>query len=171
MGSYMILLLLVALSAGGGTAAETSDDCTTVIMSMSPCLNYITGNSSSSSPSAGCCVQLSTVVRNNPRCLCQVLAGGSSALGLNINQTQALALPASCNVQTPSVNRCAGVGSPSGSPPGTTSSSRNSSRSGGGSSSSKSTPSGATMTSIKLTRSPLIVAIPLLASYVSTFVG
>ncbi|PIA31719.1 hypothetical protein AQUCO_04900185v1 [Aquilegia coerulea] len=85
-----------------GAAAQSS--CTNTIISMSPCLNYITGNSSS--PSTSCCSQLSSVVRSQPQCLCQVLNGGGSSLGLNINQTQALQLPNICNVQTPPLSQC-----------------------------------------------------------------
>ncbi|XP_019234482.1 PREDICTED: non-specific lipid-transfer protein-like protein At2g13820 isoform X2 [Nicotiana attenuata] len=105
----MSLVFIASAMIWTGAAAQSSDDCTNVLVSMSPCLNYITGNSSS--PSSGCCTQLSTVVKNNPECLCQVLNGGGSNLGLNINQTQALALPTACKVQTPSVSKCNGRGS------------------------------------------------------------
>lgn len=81
------------------TGAMAQSDCTNVIISMSPCLNYITGNSSA--PTSGCCTQLGSVVRSRPECLCQVLNGGGSSLGLDVNQTQAEALPGSCKVQTP----------------------------------------------------------------------
>lgn len=83
-------------------AAQSS--CTNVLISLSPCLNYITGNSSN--PSPNCCAQLASVVRSQPQCLCQVLSGGGSSLGINVNQTQALALPGACNVQTPPISRC-----------------------------------------------------------------
>ncbi|XP_030456756.1 non-specific lipid transfer protein GPI-anchored 5 [Syzygium oleosum] len=83
-------------------AAQSS--CTNVLISLSPCLNYITGNSST--PSSNCCTQLASVVRSQPQCLCQVLTGGGSSLGINVNQTQALALPGACNVQTPPISSC-----------------------------------------------------------------
>lgn len=100
-----ISLILVAAKFLGGIDGQSSD-CTNSIVSMSPCLNYITGNSSS--PSPGCCTQLGTIVRSQPECLCQVLNGGGSSLGLDINQTQAIALPKACNVQTPPVSKCNG---------------------------------------------------------------
>lgn len=102
--SMGLALILVTMLWYGATAQ--SSDCTNVLISMSPCLNYISGNSST--PSSGCCTQLGTVVRSQPQCLCEVLNGGGSNLGLNINQTQALALPTACNVQTPPVSRCNG---------------------------------------------------------------
>ncbi|KAK6117182.1 hypothetical protein DH2020_049061 [Rehmannia glutinosa] len=99
----LALILVTMLWAG---AAAQSSDCTNVLISMSPCLNYISGNSSA--PSPACCTQLRTVVGSQPQCLCQVLNGGGSNLGLNINQTQALALPGACNVQTPPTSQCNG---------------------------------------------------------------
>lgn len=98
----VMALFLMAIVWGGVKA----QDCTNVIISMSPCLNYIQGNSTT--PSSACCTQLASVVRSQPQCLCQVLNGGASSLGLNINQTQALELPKDCNVQTPSVSQCKG---------------------------------------------------------------
>ena len=49
-----------------------------------------------------CCTQLASVVKSNPKCLCEVL--------ININTTtRALDLPAACNVNTPSVSECNGM--------------------------------------------------------------
>lgn len=98
----MGLVLVVMAMLCAGAVAQSS--CTNVLVSLSPCLNYITGNSST--PSSGCCSQLASVVRSQPQCLCQVLSGGGSSLGLNINQTQALALPGACEVQTPPTSQC-----------------------------------------------------------------
>lgn len=98
----MGLVLVVMAMLYAGAAAQSS--CTNVIVSLSPCLNYITGNSST--PSSGCCSQLASVVRSQPQCLCQVLGGGGSSMGININQTQALALPGACKVQTPPISQC-----------------------------------------------------------------
>ncbi|KAH9764925.1 AAI domain-containing protein [Citrus sinensis] len=102
-----LILIVVTVFWAGATAQSSS--CTNVLISMSPCLNYITGNSSN--PSSQCCQQLASVVRSSPQCLCEVLNGSGSSLGININQTQALALPGACNVQTPPISRCNGTGS------------------------------------------------------------
>ncbi|RID50025.1 hypothetical protein BRARA_H00782 [Brassica rapa] len=76
---------------------SAQSDCTNVLISMAPyCLGYITGNSST--PSQQCCNQLANVVRPSHEC-------GSSQVGINVNQTQALALPKACNVQTPLASR------------------------------------------------------------------
>ncbi|KAI3826631.1 hypothetical protein L1987_00681 [Smallanthus sonchifolius] len=114
----ILMVLVVTMAAMYGGATAQSSGCTSVLISMSPCLNYISGNTST--PSSGCCTQLASVVRSQPECLCQVLNGGGSSLGLNINQTQALELPKACNVQTPSTSQCnaaSPTNSPSGTPP------------------------------------------------------
>ncbi|XP_015964737.1 non-specific lipid transfer protein GPI-anchored 5 [Arachis duranensis] len=115
--SKMSFAMVVMAMLCAGAAAQSSS-CTNVIVSLSPCLNYITGNSST--PSSGCCSQLSSVLGSQPQCLCQVLNGGGSSLGININQTQALALPSACKLgKTPSVSQCkASSPSPANSPAG-----------------------------------------------------
>ncbi|KAK7405933.1 hypothetical protein VNO78_07545 [Psophocarpus tetragonolobus] len=157
----MGLVLVVIAMLCSGAAAQSS--CTNVLVSLSPCLNYITGNSST--PSSACCSQLASVVRSQPQCLCQVLNGGGSSLGININQTQALAMPRACNVQTPPTSQCNnGAASP---PTGTEAESPNSVPSGTGSKTLPTTDNGSSGTnSIKLSI-PLILV--LAATYVSTF--
>ncbi|KAL1351522.1 hypothetical protein HN51_015441 [Arachis hypogaea] len=85
---------------------STSSSCSNVLLSLSPCLDYITG--SASTPSSGCCSQLAYVVGSQPQCLCEVVNGGASSIAatLNINQTQALGLPNACRVQTPPITIC-----------------------------------------------------------------
>jgi hypothetical protein len=100
MNMGLVLVVMAMLCAGA--AAQSS--CTNVLVSLSPCLNYITGNSST--PSSGCCSNLASVVNSQPLCLCQVLGGGASSLGISINQTQALALPGACKVKTPPTSQC-----------------------------------------------------------------
>ncbi|TKY51174.1 Non-specific lipid-transfer protein [Spatholobus suberectus] len=114
MGLVMVVMSMLC----AGAAAQSS--CTSALVNLSPCLDYISGNSST--PSSGCCTQLASVVRSQPLCLCQVLNGGGSSLGIKINQTQALALPAACKVQTPPISRCNATSpaeSPNSSPSGT----------------------------------------------------
>ncbi|XP_058212160.1 non-specific lipid transfer protein GPI-anchored 5-like [Rhododendron vialii] len=113
--------IFIALVTMLWTGARAQSSCTTVLLSMAPCLNYVTGASSSPSPS--CCSQLANVVQSQPQCLCTALSGGGSSLGISINQTLALELPKACNVQTPPVSECNAANgpptSPVGSPEGT----------------------------------------------------
>ncbi|KAL2323529.1 hypothetical protein Fmac_027908 [Flemingia macrophylla] len=101
-GFVMCLAVVLVATMWTQTAAQSS--CTNVLTSLSPCLNYILG--STSTPSASCCSQLSTVVQSSPQCLCSVLNGGGSNFGITINQTLALSLPGACKVQTPPVSQC-----------------------------------------------------------------
>ncbi|KAH6793915.1 hypothetical protein C2S52_004392 [Perilla frutescens var. hirtella] len=114
----MVLLLgMVAMLWNGGEAqSSSSSGCTVALMSLSPCINYVTGNSSS--PSQSCCSSLSSVVGSQPQCLCSLIkGGGASNLGIDVNQTLALALPQACSVQTPPLSRCdAGVSGPTSAP-------------------------------------------------------
>ncbi|KAL0376643.1 UNVERIFIED_CONTAM: hypothetical protein Scaly_0781900 [Sesamum calycinum] len=159
--SMGLALILVTMLWTGATAQ--SSDCTNVLISMSPCLNYISGNSST--PSSACCTQLGTVVRSQPQCLCAVLNGGGSNLGLNINRTQALALPTACNVQTPPVSRC-NAASPSGSPDSTPSSPKT--NPGGGSKTVPSSGSGSSDANSNKLAVSMLFGLLFIASYVST---
>ncbi|KAG6783899.1 hypothetical protein POTOM_009581 [Populus tomentosa] len=96
-----LVLLLVAITCGGAMAQSS---CTNTLMSLAPCLNYITGNSTS--PSSSCCSQLGNVVQTSPQCLCLLLNNSGASLGINVNQTLALNLPGSCKVQTPPISQC-----------------------------------------------------------------
>lgn len=100
-------LLLVAAVAAALVASSSaqSSGCTTTLISLYPCLNYISGNVSA--PPSSCCSQLASVVQSNPQCLCAALSGDSSSLGgVTIDKTRALALPQACNVKTPPASKC-----------------------------------------------------------------
>ncbi|XP_010024243.2 non-specific lipid transfer protein GPI-anchored 19 isoform X1 [Eucalyptus grandis] len=116
-GLNRVMALVVVLAALCARATAQSG-CTSVLMSLAPCLSFVTG--SSSTPSSSCCSQLASVVQSQPRCLCMVLNGGASSLGVTLNQTLALALPGACNVQTPPISKCnaasGGMVAPAGSP-------------------------------------------------------
>ncbi|XP_021280785.1 non-specific lipid-transfer protein-like protein At2g13820 [Herrania umbratica] len=116
MEAMLAAVAIVAATLWTGAVAQSSSSCTSVLVSMSPCLDYIQGNSSK--PSSSCCSQLANVVRSQPQCLCEVLNGGASSLGVSVNQTQATALPTACNVKTPPASQC-NASSPSDSPSGT----------------------------------------------------
>lgn len=120
LGAGMILSLFLATMMlwDGAMSQANGTECTNVIISMSPCLNYVQGNSTAA-PSRGCCTQLQSVATSQPGCLCQVLNGGASSLGLTVDQSQALNLPQACNVQTPPASQCKTAtanGLPSGTP-------------------------------------------------------
>lgn len=109
MASKMGLVMVVAAMMVGLATAQTNG-CMSALVGLTPCLTYVTGNSSA--PSSSCCTQLSGVVQANPQCLCMLVNGAGSNLGVNINQTLALALPAACKVQTPPVSQCNAANGP-----------------------------------------------------------
>ncbi|PSS01429.1 Non-specific lipid-transfer protein-like protein [Actinidia chinensis var. chinensis] len=158
---HTILAMVIVLWTG---ATAQSSDCTSALISMSPCLNYITGNSST--PSSGCCQQLASVVRSQPQCLCEAVNGGGSSMGIKVNQTQALALPGACNVQTPSISRC-NAASPVDSPARTTQA-PNTIPSGTGSKTVPSTEDGSSDASSARMTVPLLFFLLFIASYAST---
>uniref|UniRef100_A0A2P2P421 Bifunctional inhibitor/plant lipid transfer protein/seed storage helical domain-containing protein n=1 Tax=Rhizophora mucronata TaxID=61149 RepID=A0A2P2P421_RHIMU len=113
-GIQCALFLVFAVMTIDEVAAQSG--CSTVLVGLAPCLNYVSGNTST--PSSSCCSQLASVVKSQPRCLCTLVNGGGSSLGVNINQTLALSLPKACNVQTPPVSQCNAVDAPAASPTG-----------------------------------------------------
>ncbi|KAJ8547319.1 hypothetical protein K7X08_010905 [Anisodus acutangulus] len=98
----MVLVLIVTMISVEVVMAQS--DCTSTLITMASCLSFVTG--SAKTPSASCCSALSGVLQSKPRCLCVIVNGGGSSLGVQINQTQALALPSACNLQTPPVSKC-----------------------------------------------------------------
>lgn len=96
---FVLVLALILYCRG----AMAQSGCSNMLTGLSSCISYATGNSSAPVPS--CCTSLANVVNSQPQCLCPLLSNGAgSSLGFAINQTLALALPATCNVQTPQCN-------------------------------------------------------------------
>uniref|UniRef100_A0A7N0ZVU7 Bifunctional inhibitor/plant lipid transfer protein/seed storage helical domain-containing protein n=1 Tax=Kalanchoe fedtschenkoi TaxID=63787 RepID=A0A7N0ZVU7_KALFE len=104
------LVVVIAAMLSGRAMAQTG--CTAALVGLTPCLNYITGNSST--PTSSCCSQLSSVAQSQPMCLCSVLDSNGVSLGFTLNRTLALQLPGACNVQTPIVSQCNAAGSGAG---------------------------------------------------------
>ncbi|CAL5066858.1 unnamed protein product [Urochloa decumbens] len=104
------LVVSILLLAGGASAQSPSpsSQCTSALVSLSPCLNYISGNESTAP--ATCCAQLGKVVQSDPQCLCVALNADPASLGLSVNRTRALGLPDACKVKTPDVSNCKGGG-------------------------------------------------------------
>ncbi|KAK9057318.1 hypothetical protein SSX86_022153 [Deinandra increscens subsp. villosa] len=101
-GLVVIMIMVMIMPRGKATT-----ECRSAVVSLSPCINYVCGNSST--PSYSCCSQLANVVKSQPQCLCALIGGhGNSAMGVKINQTMALRLPVACSVHTPPVTRCSG---------------------------------------------------------------
>ncbi|PWZ22552.1 Non-specific lipid transfer protein GPI-anchored 2 [Zea mays] len=103
------LLAAGVTAAALAASASAQSGCTTTLISLYPCLNYISGNVSTPPPS--CCSQLASVVQTSPQCLCAALSSDSSSLGgVTIDRTRALQLPQACSVKTPPASKCNSVG-------------------------------------------------------------
>ncbi|GMH08445.1 hypothetical protein Nepgr_010285 [Nepenthes gracilis] len=98
----MVVVLAAAMLWAGATA-QTSSGCYNALMGLTPCLDYVTG--SSSTPSSECCTKLASVVKSQPLCLCKIY-NGTGSIGISVNKTLVLALPGACKVQIPSFNLC-----------------------------------------------------------------
>ncbi|KAF8659315.1 hypothetical protein HU200_058516 [Digitaria exilis] len=149
-GSRALLLLAAAVAAALVGSASAQSGCTTTLISLYPCLNYISGNVST--PPSSCCTQLATVVQSNPKCLCAALSGDSSTSlgGVTIDKNRALALPQACNVKTPPASKCNSAGggnSPSAATPSSPSSGTGVPASAGEGTGSKATPTSPYLTS------------------------
>lgn len=86
--------------------AQPSGSCVSTLTTLSPCLSYITGNSTT--PSQTCCSQLDSVIKSSPQCICSAVNSPIPNIGLNINRTQALQLPNACTIQAPPLSQCNG---------------------------------------------------------------
>ncbi|XP_056856292.1 non-specific lipid transfer protein GPI-anchored 15 isoform X4 [Raphanus sativus] len=84
--------------------AQPSGSCVSTLTTLSPCLSYITGNSTT--PSQTCCSQLDSVIKSSPQCICSAVNSPIPNIGLNINRTQALQLPNACTIQAPPLSQC-----------------------------------------------------------------
>ena len=108
-----VLLVAAAARVYGATAAPVpapapAADCMDALVSLAGCLSYVQEGSTVATPDPTCCSGLRDVVRGEVACLCQVFQGGPN-LGIPLNMTKALQLPAACKVKTPPVSKCHGT--------------------------------------------------------------
>lgn len=96
--AVLVLAMMVLVSK----AMAQNNGCSSVMMTLSPCLDFI--GSKSPEPGFSCCTTLAGVVQTDPRCLCMVLDGTATSFGIAINHTRALELPGNCKVQAPPTN-------------------------------------------------------------------
>ncbi|CAI9107804.1 OLC1v1007250C1 [Oldenlandia corymbosa var. corymbosa] len=97
----LVLVLMICINA------RAQSPCINTLRGLGPCLSYVNGTSSTPSPM--CCSQLAVVVQSAPTCLCPFMTGTGPYAGVFINQTLALALPQTCNIQTPPASICNAV--------------------------------------------------------------
>lgn len=107
MGNGKGFWIFVAVFLLGSALADMDADnkaCTNQLESLSTCISYVQGTDKS--PKADCCTNLKSVRQTNPKCLCVLVKDSSSpAIGVSINQTLALGLPAACKVNA-EISKC-----------------------------------------------------------------
>ncbi|KAH9312455.1 hypothetical protein KI387_027490 [Taxus chinensis] len=102
------LVFIAATGTDSVMAQPPAMGCTDPIVSLSPCLSYMTGETKVIVPRDGCCRVLAAVITGASKCLCDLFAN-NDFLGFPINQTLARSLPAACNLLFPrQIEQCRG---------------------------------------------------------------
>ncbi|XVF67184.1 hypothetical protein PTKIN_Ptkin10aG0099800 [Pterospermum kingtungense] len=98
-------------TAAAPSPSSSSVDCSSLILNMADCLSFVSSGSQASKPEGSCCSGLKTVLKADPKCLCEAFKS-SASLGVTLNITKAMTLPAVCKVSAPSITGCASVQPP-----------------------------------------------------------
>ncbi|XP_017972068.1 PREDICTED: non-specific lipid-transfer protein-like protein At5g64080 isoform X1 [Theobroma cacao] len=101
--------------AAAPSPSSSSVDCSSLILNMADCLSFVSSGSEVSKPEGSCCSGLKTVLKTDAECLCEAFKS-SASLGVTLNVTKAMTLPAVCKVSAPSATNCAISLAPAGAP-------------------------------------------------------
>ncbi|XP_023553599.1 non-specific lipid-transfer protein-like protein At5g64080 [Cucurbita pepo subsp. pepo] len=118
---FLALFSLAVLSLDLSTVSAAHDapapavDCSSLILNMADCLSFVSNDSTTTKPEGSCCTGLKTVLKADADCLCQAFKN-SAQLGVVLNVTKALSLPAACKVSAPAASNCKLSNSPASSP-------------------------------------------------------
>ncbi|MBA0804341.1 hypothetical protein Gohar_003929 [Gossypium harknessii] len=93
-------------TASAPSPSSSSVDCSSLILNMADCLSFVSSGSEVSKPEGTCCSGLKTVLKTDAECLCEAYKS-SASLGVTLNVTKAMTLPALCKVSAPSTTNCA----------------------------------------------------------------
>lgn len=98
MEKITLVLAIVSILSVVPSYGQTSSPCNaSMIISLAPCMNFITNSTSNgTSPTTACCDALKSVTSTNVDCAC-LLVTGNIPFQLPINRTLALSLPRACN--------------------------------------------------------------------------
>eukprot|EP00253_Pinus_taeda_P002665 PITA_02665 len=94
-----------SVSVQESTSSSLGNDCVKELTGLYPCLDFVT-NVNIESVTPQCCSGLNTIVNANVMCLCLLFTNNTDTLGVSINQTKALLLPALCKIVVPPVSTC-----------------------------------------------------------------
>ncbi|CAN4108008.1 unnamed protein product [Withania somnifera] len=107
------LFFLVSVFVFSSTRVESASrsspapavDCNNLVLNLADCLSFVTNGSTEKKPQGTCCSGLKMVLKTDAECLCEGFKN-SAQLGVVLNVTKAMALPAACHVSAPSVSNC-----------------------------------------------------------------
>ncbi|CAI9770090.1 unnamed protein product [Fraxinus pennsylvanica] len=97
--------VLTNVQSASNSAPAPAADCSSLVLSLADCLSFVTSGSTAKKPEGSCCSGLKTVLKTDAECLCEAFKN-SAQLGVTLNVTKALTLPAACHVSSPSVSNC-----------------------------------------------------------------
>ncbi|KAF3326968.1 lipid binding protein [Carex littledalei] len=113
LSSKLIVLATVLIVsryvANAESASDQADekDCADQMQQMASCIPYVSGTAHKPSPQ--CCADAETVRSTKPKCLCLLIKESADpSLGLPINTTLALHMPAACNSDA-NVSNCPSI--------------------------------------------------------------
>ncbi|CAN6209620.1 unnamed protein product [Urochloa humidicola] len=85
-----------AMVGVGGDFAADRAECSDKLVGLATCLTYV--QDQAAAPTPDCCAGLKTVLQSSRKCLCVLVKDKDDPnLGLKLNVTKALGLPAVCN--------------------------------------------------------------------------
>ncbi|CAI0421876.1 unnamed protein product [Linum tenue] len=97
-------------SGGGGSSSSEKEieECAEQLAGLATCLPYVGGTAKS--PTPDCCGGLKQLLNTNKKCLCVIIKDRDDPqLGLHINLTLAMSLPAVCNsASAANISKCPG---------------------------------------------------------------
>ncbi|XP_021721609.1 protein YLS3-like [Chenopodium quinoa] len=105
--TFLLLLLATMLAFVSSDFSKDKDECQQQLISLSSCLNYVTGEAKA--PSSQCCTVLYKKLNQTKKCLCILVKDRNEpSLGLKLNGTLALRLPSMCHTVSSSLD-CLGL--------------------------------------------------------------
>ncbi|CAI9765355.1 unnamed protein product [Fraxinus pennsylvanica] len=99
------IALFTTVQSTSHSAPAPAVDCSSLVLNLADCLSFVTSGSTTKKPEGSCCSGLKTVLKADAECLCEAFKN-SAQLGVTLNVTKALTLPAACHVSAPSVSNC-----------------------------------------------------------------
>ena len=99
VSAVMVAVAMLMMSAGvGGDFAADQAECSDTLVGLATCLTYVQEQATASAPTPDCCAGLKAVLQSSRKCLCVLIEDRDNPnLGLKLNVTKALGLPAVCN--------------------------------------------------------------------------